>query len=124
MLPLTEKGRQPRIEVNVHFWRSGWDSNPRTVARHLISSQGRYDLFDTAPYMRRARDSIPKQAVTVKLKSVGSRGFTDFSVCLSCIPGRVGRGWPSRQYAHSINGFTARSPRPFQPVCKSDCPGR
>ena len=30
-------------------WRSGWDSNPRTVARHLISSQGRYDHFDTAP---------------------------------------------------------------------------
>ena len=25
------------------------DSNPRTVARHLISSQGRYDHFDTAP---------------------------------------------------------------------------
>ena len=31
------------------MWRSGWDSNPRTVARHLISSQGRYDHFDTAP---------------------------------------------------------------------------
>ena len=31
------------------FWRSGWDSNPRTVARHLISSQGRYDHFDTTP---------------------------------------------------------------------------
>ena len=29
--------------------RSGWDSNPRTVARHLISSQGRYDHFDTLP---------------------------------------------------------------------------
>ena len=32
-------------------WRIGWDSNPRTVARHLISSQGRYDHFDTYPYM-------------------------------------------------------------------------
>ena len=31
------------------FWkRSGRDSNPRAVARKLISSQPRYDLFDTA----------------------------------------------------------------------------
>ena len=29
-------------------WRSGWDSNPRAVARKLISSQPRYDHFDTA----------------------------------------------------------------------------
>ena len=32
--------------------RSGWDSNPRYVAVHLISSQGRYDHFDTAPWQR------------------------------------------------------------------------
>ena len=31
------------------FWRSEWDSNPRAVARKLISSQPRYDHFDTAP---------------------------------------------------------------------------
>ena len=29
-------------------WRSGWDSNPRGIAPKLISSQPRYDLFDTA----------------------------------------------------------------------------
>ena len=34
----------------VDFWRSGWDSNPRAVARKLISSQPRYDHFDTAAY--------------------------------------------------------------------------
>ena len=28
--------------------RSGWDSNPRDVAVKLISSQPRYDHFDTA----------------------------------------------------------------------------
>ena len=32
------------------FWRSGWDSNPRALADNLISSQARYDHFDTAPY--------------------------------------------------------------------------
>ena len=31
-------------------WRKRWDSNPRTVARQLISSQSRYAHFDTAPY--------------------------------------------------------------------------
>ena len=36
--------------LEFHTWRSGWDSNPRTVARQLISSQSRYDHFDTAPY--------------------------------------------------------------------------
>ena len=31
------------------MWRSGWDSNPRVVSDKLISSQPRYDRFDTAP---------------------------------------------------------------------------
>ena len=34
----------------VYTWRSGWDSNPRALAGYLISSQARYDHFDTAPY--------------------------------------------------------------------------
>ena len=33
------------------FWRSGWDSNPRNLAVQLISSQSRYDHFDTAPFL-------------------------------------------------------------------------
>ena len=32
------------------FWRRRWDSNPRAVAGKLISSQPRYDHFDTSPY--------------------------------------------------------------------------
>ena len=30
-------------------WQRGWDSNPRALAGYLISSQGRYDHFDTPP---------------------------------------------------------------------------
>ena len=30
-------------------WRRGWDSNPREVSLKLISSQPRYDRFDTSP---------------------------------------------------------------------------
>ena len=36
---------------DVIIWRSGWDSNPRALADNLISSQGRYSHFDTAPYI-------------------------------------------------------------------------
>ena len=35
----------------VFYWRKRWDSNPRALAGYLISSQGRYDHFDTLPYM-------------------------------------------------------------------------
>ena len=43
-----EKARNPACLLA--FWRSGWDSNPRAAQhRKLISSQPRYDLFDTAP---------------------------------------------------------------------------
>jgi hypothetical protein len=30
-------------------WRKRWDSNPRDLAVYLISSQARYDHFDTLP---------------------------------------------------------------------------
>ena len=33
------------------IWRCGWDSNPRYREVQLISSQSRYDHFDTTPYM-------------------------------------------------------------------------
>ncbi len=35
--------------VNAFFWRRGRDSNPRVLAHKLISSQPRYDRFDTSP---------------------------------------------------------------------------
>ena len=41
----TKKGHQ---KVPLH-WRRGRDSNPRVVSHKLISSQPRYDRFDTSP---------------------------------------------------------------------------
>ena len=38
------------------FWRKRWDSNPRAREGYLISSQGRYDRFDTLPYDRFSLD--------------------------------------------------------------------
>ena len=44
--------------VSPLFWRSGRDSNPRVVAHKLISSQPRYDRFDTAAYLLNSHRSI------------------------------------------------------------------
>ena len=40
------------------FWRKRWDSNPRYREVQLISSQSRYDHFDTLPYCERDYYSI------------------------------------------------------------------
>ena len=37
------------VDKRRFFWRRGWDSNPCALARKLISSQPRYDHFDTSP---------------------------------------------------------------------------
>lgn len=39
-------------------WRRGWDSNPCDVAVKLISSQPRYDHFDTSPCMLTRKTEI------------------------------------------------------------------
>ncbi len=45
--------KQGKSLENVVFsrllWRRRWDSNPRALADYLISSQARYDHFDTSP---------------------------------------------------------------------------
>ena len=47
-----------------YLWRRRWDSNPRDIAVKLISSQSRYDRFDTSAYSgasaRKATISIPE----------------------------------------------------------------
>ena len=42
---------QQTLEFTGLFWRSGWDSNPRTLADQTISNRSRYDHFDTTPCM-------------------------------------------------------------------------
>ena len=45
-----EKVHRNSIKITVDLWRRGRDSNPRGIAPKLISSQPRYDHFDTSPY--------------------------------------------------------------------------
>ena len=60
----------------VFSWRKRWDSNPRYVAVQLISSQSRYDHFDTLPNI------ISHKNATIILytrKADLSRGFNNLS---------------------------------------------
>ena len=50
-LPISGKKVAASVVTLAAIWRSGRDSNPRAIARKLISSQPRYDHFDTSPCM-------------------------------------------------------------------------
>ena len=39
------------MKLSSDTWRRRWDSNPRGIAAKLISSQSRYDRFDTSAYL-------------------------------------------------------------------------
>jgi hypothetical protein len=49
-LGFTKKEKAQKPAWLLDFWRRGWDSNPRVVSHKLISSQPRYDRFDTSPH--------------------------------------------------------------------------
>ncbi len=66
ILKITEKSKKKSLKP-LDFrlkWRKERDSNPRAIARKLISSQPRYDHFDILPYSivgdfaRKLRDAI------------------------------------------------------------------
>jgi mannose/cellobiose epimerase-like protein (N-acyl-D-glucosamine 2-epimerase family) len=52
---IRKREKVPKIRKNTAFsallWRKRWDSNPRAREDYLISSQARYDHFDTLPYI-------------------------------------------------------------------------
>ena len=50
--PSKRKRRTKPQELYPAFWRKRWDSNPRAREGYLISSQARYDHFDTLPIER------------------------------------------------------------------------
>ena len=67
---------QPNIVFNLHFWRSGRDSNPRGIAPKLISSQPRYDHFDTAACIFR---NISPQKTPRKKERTDGENYKSFS---------------------------------------------
>ena len=51
ILQTSNKKSLPNVELSSDTWRRRWDSNPRDIAVKLISSQSRYDRFDTSAYL-------------------------------------------------------------------------
>ena len=50
-MPVTLVKKVGASDINLApTWRKRWDSNPRAREDYLISSQARYDHFDTLPY--------------------------------------------------------------------------
>ena len=66
--------RKARLVACVSFWRKRWDSNPRYREVQLISSQSRYDHFDTLPYCEREYYSI----VLIKLQGLFEKNIFVF----------------------------------------------
>ncbi len=64
----------------ISFWRREGDSNPRAIARKLISSQPRYDLFDISPYVWNTHniDIIPHNFKKSIVKAKKFLIFIDF----------------------------------------------
>ena len=60
-LPFELKNNSPIARIELLSWRRRWDSNPRDLAAYLISSQARYDHFDTSP--KGFHDSSKRQNV-------------------------------------------------------------
>ena len=106
------------------FWRSGWDSNPRNLAVQLISSQSRYDHFDTSPYLsqhqrlRKRGELMGRTSKNIKLRIPGKprkiKGFRSERY-------RVATTISSRsRYDHFD---TAPEPKNSIPWAAKDCKG-
>ena len=77
---------QQTLEFTGLFWRRGWDSNPCAIARKLISSRYRYDLFDSPPYistvfraLRKCKKNTQEQYEILKFdpaKTLINQGFS------------------------------------------------
>ena len=106
------------------FWRRRWDSNPRTLADQLISSQSRYDHFDTSPYLsqhqrlRKRGELMGRTSKNIKLRIPGKprkiKGFRSGRY-------RVATTISSRsRYDHFD---TAPEPKNSIPWAAKDCKG-
>ncbi len=65
--------RAKLYQLMLMMWRRGWDSNPRGLASKLISSQPRYDRFDTSAHAFWRLIILLNEAESVNLNSRGPR---------------------------------------------------
>ena len=72
------------------IWRRRWDLNPRAPEDNLISSQARYDLFDTSPqyyiyYQKTYFCSITNYNFVKSMFSICLRKIKGFNIKLKYI---------------------------------------
>ena len=83
------------LRLNRVFWRRGRDSNPCALSRKLISSQPRYDHFDTSPYCggvrrcvtpeKREQETTPATPTAILTrKRAFCKPFFDFCFLFNC----------------------------------------
>ena len=67
------------------FWRRGWDSNQCAIARKLISSQPRYDHFDTSPciFIRSVSEAFLKFKIALERTDGKNIRLFNYSNCKS-----------------------------------------
>ncbi len=64
--------RRARLyQLMLMMWRRGWDSNPRGLSSKLISSQPRYDRFDTSADTLLRANILLNRAKSVNAKKPG-----------------------------------------------------
>ena len=104
------------------FWRSGWDSNPRNLAVQLISSQSRYDHFDTAPYLSQHQhlgkrgELMGRTSKNIKLripeKPHKIKGFRSGSYRVATTISSVVYHWQIYVWGRSFQAASSRGEKP------------
>ena len=99
-------GKKEQARKDLFFlWRRGWDSNPRGVSAKLISSQPRYDRFDTPA---RCQSSIQKTTGNCKTAIKGKPISLRESVRYAPLPGRSSRCSSDRTRSYGCRMRTRR----------------
>ena len=98
-------------------WRRRWDSNPRYREVQLISSQSRYDHFDTSPntiYIIYVKRSVVNHKIHFLLTLI-------FKYSIITVDGKIGIGcffttkkFPTELFGH--NGIKSR--QPYRKFCE------
>ena len=110
------------------FWRTGWDSNPRAgVTDKLISSQSRYDHFDTRPYIifsqstekTQSLSELDNESIISNLAKIVNRLIVnislnaDFSVFPLCRQPLQSKGFVTFLTAYAFFSFLKQLPCPI-----------
>ena len=93
------------------LWRRRWDSNPRGIAAKLISSQSRYDRFDTPAYIFWHRLVQRLEKCEISMQDNDERLGTRHPIKPAVM------GFPADKVTCRMQTFESISLRPLRYVC-------